>query len=105
MGALRHRNILTCPLGAMAQYFFWRWHVGGEAPPHFGSRRAWYMRKLLVPTTTDPERELAYVTQLEHVNTAFNKVGIESTAKTQAMRGCGSRGAELHGISEAQVRI
>ena len=35
MGALRHRDPLFCTQGALAQLFFWRWHVAGEAPLSF----------------------------------------------------------------------
>jgi hypothetical protein len=40
MGALRHKNPLLCSQGAMAQYFFARWSLGGERPPDFKSRRS-----------------------------------------------------------------
>lgn len=105
MGAFRNKDVRVCPISALAQYFFWRWGgPGGEAAPDFRDRRAWYDKKLLVGNLANPQKELSYGTQLEHTNSAFAAVGIESATKTQAMRGCGARAAELHGVSQAQVR-
>jgi hypothetical protein len=33
--ALRHRDHRSCLVGALAAYFFWRWHCSGEAFPCF----------------------------------------------------------------------
>jgi hypothetical protein len=35
MGALRHRDPMLCTQSALAQYFFWRWHISGEQLPSF----------------------------------------------------------------------
>jgi hypothetical protein len=35
MGSLRHKDPLFYTKGALAQLFFWRWHITGEAPPSF----------------------------------------------------------------------
>jgi hypothetical protein len=48
IGALRHKDPLLCTQGALAQLFFWRWHVAGEAPPTFRYRSDWYRIKVLV---------------------------------------------------------
>lgn len=105
MGAFRNKDVHLCPVGALAQYLFWRWHCSGEGIPNFNGRRAWYNTKLLVGASTQVERELSYGTQLEHTNSIFNAVGVSSTAKTQAMRGCGARAAELHGVAKSQVYL
>src|SRR5437016_59232 len=42
MGALRHKKPLLCTMGALAQYFFHRWHIAGEMPPNFQRREDWY---------------------------------------------------------------
>ena len=60
MGALRHKDPLFCTQGALAQLFFWRWHVAGEAPPTFRRRQDWYRIKVLVGR--DREQELSYPT-------------------------------------------
>ena len=63
MGALRHKDPLFCTQRALAQLFFWRWHIAGEAPPSFRQRRDWYRIKVLVGR--DREQELSYPTQLQ----------------------------------------
>lgn len=101
MGAMRHKDPTLCTMGALAQYLFWRWHIGGEEPPSFRSREDWYRIKMLV--ARDRSISISYATQLEDVWRAFEGAGILSQKKTHAMRGCGARDAELHGISEGQV--
>jgi hypothetical protein len=103
MGALRHKNPLLCSQGAMAQYFFARWSLGGERPPNFRSRRSWYRTKLLVARPGKEEEQLSYPAQYEAVWRAFAAAGIHSVKKTHAMRGCGIRSGELHGVDEEQV--
>ena len=39
MGALRHKDPLFCTQRALAQLFFWRWHVAGEPSPSFRHRQ------------------------------------------------------------------
>jgi hypothetical protein len=101
MGAMRHKDPKLCVLGALAQYFFWRWHVSKEEPPSFRRRSDWYRTKLLVGR--DKFKELSYPTQLDEIFRAFCEAGIDSVDKTHAMRGCGAKWAELHGLSERQV--
>ena len=36
---IRNREVITCPVGALAFYLFYRWHRGGESFPDFTSRR------------------------------------------------------------------
>jgi hypothetical protein len=102
MGAMRHRDSLLCPQGELAQYLFWRWHISGEQPPSFQSRQDWYQIKMLVGR--DRNQEISYPTQLDDVFRAFIAAGITSMKKTHAMRGCGARVAELHGVSEKQIQ-
>jgi hypothetical protein len=90
-------------MGALAQYFFWRWHISGEPEPGFRYRKDWYRIKLLVGKYR--EEEISYPTQLEETYQVFGAAGIHSVKKTHAMRGSGARGAELHGVSERQVNL
>ena len=104
MGSLRHKDPLLCSHGALAQYFFARWSLGGERPPNFKSRRSWYRTKLLVARPGTEEEQLSYPAQYEAVWRAFAAAGIHSVKKTHAMRGCGIRSGELHGVDEEQPR-
>jgi hypothetical protein len=130
MGSIRHENPLLCSHGALAEYLFWRFHVSGEESPSFHSRRAWYDLKLLVTTATSAkatarrtgakrpqktkpggapwawnETELSYIAQAEEIWRVFTAAGITSVEKTHAMRGCGARAAELHGVPDPQVSL
>ena len=49
-GALRNKDPVICPLGALAIYLFWRWEFSGEPFPNFSHRAAWYDRKLFPPS-------------------------------------------------------
>ena len=60
---IRNKDVITCPVSALAFYLFYRWHHGGESFPDFTSRRHWYDIFLL--KGRDERREIAYDTQLE----------------------------------------
>ena len=78
MGALRHKNLLLCSQGAMAQYFFARWSLAGERPPDFRSRRSWYRTKLLVARAGKEDEQVSYPAQYEAMWRAFAAAGIHS---------------------------
>jgi Centromere DNA-binding protein complex CBF3 subunit, domain 2 len=103
MGALRHKDPLLCTMGAIAQYFFWRWHRSGESPPSFRRRRAWYTLKLLCGEK--PDAKISYATQYECTWKAFANACINSVKKAHVMRGCGARAAEVHGVADSQVSL
>jgi Centromere DNA-binding protein complex CBF3 subunit, domain 2/Transcriptional activator of glycolytic enzymes len=101
MGALRHKDPLFCTQGALAQLFFWRWHIAGEAPPSFRRRRDWYRIKVLVGR--DREQELSYPTQLQETWRVFGAAGLVSSKKTHLPRRIGAQDAETHGSTLAQI--
>jgi hypothetical protein len=101
IGALRHKDPLFCTQGALAQLFFWRWHVAGEAPPSFRRRSDWYRIKVLVGQ--DREQELSYPTQLQETWRVFGAAGVVSSKKTHLPRRVGAQDAETHGSSLAQI--
>jgi hypothetical protein len=101
MGALCHKDPLFCIQGALAQLFFWRWHIAGEAPPTFQQRKDWYCIKLLVGC--DCEQELLYPTQLQETWRIFGAAGLVSSKKTHLPRRVGAQDAETYGSSLAQI--
>jgi hypothetical protein len=101
MGALRHKDPLFCTQGALAQLFFWRWHIAGEAPPSFRQRKDWYRIKVLVGR--DREQELSYPTQLQETWRIFGAAGLVAAKKTHLPRRVGAQDAETHGTSLAQI--
>jgi hypothetical protein len=88
-------------MGAMAQYFFWRWHLSGEAPPSFKTRQNWYRIKVLVGK--DREQELSFPTHFKDCAEVLEEAYITADSVTHVIRGSGARHAELQGVSEAQV--
>uniref|UniRef100_A0A0D2XRY2 Ndc10 domain-containing protein n=1 Tax=Fusarium oxysporum (strain Fo5176) TaxID=660025 RepID=A0A0D2XRY2_FUSOF len=101
MGALRHKDPLFCTQGALAQLFFWRWHVAGEPSPSFRRRQDWYRIKVLVGR--DREQELSYPTQLQETWRIFGAAGLMASKKTHLPRRVGAQDAETHGTSLAQI--
>jgi hypothetical protein len=101
MGSIRHKNPLLCTQGALAQLFFWRWHISGEAPPTFRHRQDWYNIKVLVGQNR--EQELSYTTQLQETWKIFGAVGLTTAKKTHLPRCAGAQSAEIHGTSLAQI--
>lgn len=99
---IRNRDVLTCPVGALAFYLFYRWHRGGESFPDFTSRRHWYDTFLL--KGKDKSREIMYDTQLGWTKRAFSFIGVAMTKKTHAGRGQGAREAETRGATEFDIR-
>ncbi|XP_044715448.1 centromere DNA-binding protein complex CBF3 subunit [Hirsutella rhossiliensis] len=87
--------------GALAQLFFWRWHVAGEPPPSFRRRQDWYRIKVLVGR--DREQELSYPTQLQETWRIFGAAGLIASKKTHLPRRVGAQDAETHGTSLAQI--
>jgi hypothetical protein len=101
MGSFRHKNPLLCSQGSLAQYFFYRWHIAGEAPPTFRRRRDWYNIKALVGA--DRQEPLAYRTQLAETWRVYGAVGLTSKAKTHLPRAAGARDARIHGVAIDQI--
>jgi Centromere DNA-binding protein complex CBF3 subunit, domain 2 len=62
IGAIRNRDIYLCPLGVMAQYFFWCWYYSNKTPLSFTDQCSWYRKKLLVGSTNTTEQEISYGT-------------------------------------------
>ena len=48
---IRHKNVKKCAFGAMALYFFSRWHVNGEPFPTFVRSEDWFSIKVCTATS------------------------------------------------------
>jgi hypothetical protein len=101
MGSLRHKDPLFCTQGALAQSFFYRWHIAGEALPSFRRRQDWYRIKTLVGA--DRDHEIHYRTQLEETWRVYGAVGLASRAKTHLPRAAGAQEASLYGTPINQI--
>jgi Centromere DNA-binding protein complex CBF3 subunit, domain 2 len=100
-GAMRHRDPLLCTMGALAQYFFWRWHYKGEAPPQFRNYEDWYRMRVI--KGGDPEKDLHYSTHAKFCARAMADVGVIFETITHGMRSAGAQDAEGLGVPESQV--
>ncbi|KAG2211522.1 hypothetical protein INT45_009793 [Circinella minor] len=95
---IRHHNVRVCAFGALAFYFFYRFHVSGEPFPDFSTSENWFKIKML--KGCDRFQDMAYTTQNDAIRCAFNACDIASLHTTHAGHGSGARDAELHGASE-----
>jgi hypothetical protein len=100
---IRNRDPLICSHSALAQYFFYRWHQSGEAPPSFKSRRDWYNTKILVGS--NEQNSISFRQQYNDIDNLFREVGVASDSITHAPRKMGPQSAEFHGVSESQVSL
>ncbi|KAG2212027.1 hypothetical protein INT45_010435, partial [Circinella minor] len=99
---IRHRDVCVCAFGALAFYFFYRFHVSGEPFPDFSTSENWFKIKML--KGCDRFQDMAYTTQNDEIHRAFNACDITSLHTTHAGHGSGARDAELHGASEDSLR-
>lgn len=100
---LRNKNVYICPQMMLSFYLFYRWHIAGEAFPEFNENRDWFDFKL-TRFKLNLKKAISYDHHLHCMKEAFKAVGLHSKAKTHAMRGSGSRMAEMLGTSEAAIR-
>jgi hypothetical protein len=71
--AIRHRDGFACPIGALALYLVWMFHVEKEKFFEFGDRTLWYKKHILHGGLTR-EHEWDYNKQKRMYQTAFPKV-------------------------------
>jgi len=102
--ALRHRDHRSCLIGALATYFFWRWHCSGEAFPCFRTSQDWYNIKVLKRDNAHLAEPLSDSTASSWTRRLYAEAGIKSSKVTHAGRVSGARLAELNGVSEDQIR-
>lgn len=98
---IRHENVQTCAIGAMAIYFFHRFERNGEEFPSFEDND-WF--EIKVCKGHDRMKEMSYDTQRRAITKAFKRCQIHSRHKTHAGRGSGARYAVSSGATEDQVR-
>ena len=103
-GALRSRDPLLCPLGALAQWLVLRWDlVATEKPPNFADRSSWYTTKLLPARFSLPEKELSDATQRAWIAPTLQAVDVDTSAAVHTMRRSSSRLADMWEVPADQV--
>jgi hypothetical protein len=99
---MRSKNVLVCPISALALYFFTWWHVDKEPFPNFSSPNEWYDLKVFCTKTANTG--VSYTTHNEFISECFKTLGIISNRKTHSGRGSGVCHAEMSGCSEDSLR-
>ncbi|CAD7064091.1 unnamed protein product [Tilletia caries] len=101
--AARHRDVEVCPVGALALYFFERFHLRKEEFPDLSSRSSWYALPLLLDD--EGSDGVTWADQANIIRRAFADLGIASSKLTHAMRGGSARLAHEAGCSETSIRM
>ncbi|KAE8227189.1 hypothetical protein CF319_g329 [Tilletia indica] len=102
----RAKDVVQCPVSALAFYLFERYHVRGESPPDFSSRSEWYDDRLLIDPSIPATKTtgLTAEKQCALLRQAFADVGIISSNFTHAMRHGGARFAAAAGCSDHAIK-
>lgn len=99
----RNKNVEICPIGALAFYYFYRFHHNHEPWPDFSNREQWYSIKVLAKAKGPVDVEIDYNSHLEVINKAFKHANV-SLKGTHTGRREGCRLADLLSIPDAQMR-
>ena len=92
-----------CPIGAVALYLFYRYHIHQEPWPPFQDREIWYETKLIAKRN-NPYEILEYQSHLEMCNRAFREAKCIFLKGTHVGRREGCRMADLLDVPDAQMR-
>jgi hypothetical protein len=103
--ALRHRDPVLCPVGALAHWLVLRWEICGETPPDFRRRSSWYTTKVLLGTLSQAQKEISDDTQRNWLVPALEAVAVDSSKAVHAMRQSVARLADMWEGPADQVSI
>ena len=89
--ATRHRDVLSCPLGALAIYLVYRFSTNVEFTPDFRFpdlriNSEWFDTKILVELGSDPNRQMDQQSFRRELSKVFKKLGIVSDHVTHWCR-------------------
>jgi hypothetical protein len=103
--ALRHRDPVLCPVGALAHWLVLRWEICGETPPDFRRRSSWYTTKVLPGKLSLAWKEISDDTQRNWIVPALEAVAVDSSKAVHAMRQSVARLADMWEVPADQVAI
>ena len=66
---LRHKDVEKCPFGALSFFFFYRYHVRGDAWPDFSNPKNWY-DLYVFPNGIHSNKPTTYTKQYESIKKA-----------------------------------
>jgi hypothetical protein len=103
--ALRHRDPVLCPVGALAHWLVLRWEICGETPPDFRRRESWYTTKVLPGKLSLAQKEISDDTQRNWILPALEAVAVDSSKVIHAMRQSMARLADMWEVPADQVGV
>ena len=102
-GALRSRDVVLCPLGALAHWLVLRWDLLLEKRPDFRDRSSWYYTKVISGSLARSKEEISDKTQARWIKQALDAVGVDSSKTVHTMRQSSSRLADMWKVPADQV--
>jgi hypothetical protein len=99
---MRNVDVRICPVGAIALYFFERFHVDNEVFPTFESSQDWYDIKFI--RAKSRTSEMTYVNHKKSYERVFNHLGLKFNKKTHINRQQGVRQLESADVDISQTR-
>ena len=118
-GIIRHMSPSTCPVNALAIWFFWNWHCQHQPYPNFTPSvsasgellHVPWQDEFLVPgfargtSRPDPTKPLTYESMHEEWSSALQQIPhpVRSSKKTHIERSSGAIHAELMGVDSNDI--
>lgn len=103
--AFRNKEVEKCCVGALALFFFYRYHILNEEWPPFDDRLRWYTTKLL-SLEKDPFKSLSLQSHINVCKKTFEEAGcvVLRGKSTHIGRKEGCKLADMIDVPDAQLR-
>ena len=101
--ALCHRDLVLCPVSALAHWLVLRWEICGETPPDFRHCPSWYTTKVLPGRLSLAWKEISDDTQRKWIVLALEAITVNSSKAVHAMRQSVARLADMWEVPADQV--
>ena len=107
--ATRHRNVMACPIGAMAMYLFFRFHMTEEFSgtfnqPDLRNNSSWFDFKILTSADGSPTESVKVSNFRTEIENIFNQLGIVSDYTTHWCRHIAPTHCEFKEISPELIK-
>lgn len=106
--AIRHKDVLLCPIGAQALYLFYRFKISNEMvnPPDFTDNRAWFNIKLY--TDGKPDKAALGIGPQRYsdaIKKVFRILGLPTKHTAHLGRILGPKKLEMLEMSQDEIRL
>lgn len=102
--AFRNKEVQYCPVGGVALWIFYRYHIMNEPWPDFTCPLVWYRTKLLSKLGGEPNEELSFYSHRDACNAAYVKAECKYLRGTHEGRREGCKRADMLDVPDAQMR-